>query len=364
LAVCEVLKSGWLTTGPKTLEFEAAIAGFTGASHAVGVTSCTAALHLALVALGVGRGHEVITSPMTFVSTANVILHVGARPAFADVEPDTLCLDPDQVGRRITRRTRAIIPVHYAGHPCEMDGILKIAKRRRIPVVQDCAHSLEAEYRGRKLGGMTEVACYSFYATKNITTGEGGALTTNDPKLADRLRRLRLHGLQKDAWQRYSGAAFKRLDVVEAGYKYNMFDVQAALGLAQLRRVDAWWERRRAIGERYNRAFVGLPGIKLIRTRPHVKPAHHLYAVEATRSRDRLIRDLEGRGIGVSVHFEPVHRFSHYRKLGYRQGLCPVAEEAGARLISLPLYPRLSDAEVEQVIEAVRGAVTVSVARR
>lgn len=353
-AVVETLKSGWITTGPKTAEFERAMAEYVGAKHAVGVNSCTSALHLSLVALGIGKGDEVITTPNTFSATANVIVHVGAKPVFADIQPDTLNLDPEQVARKITRKTRAIIPVHFAGHPCEMDELLSIARKKKIHVIQDAAHSIESEYRGRRMGGMGTAACYSFYATKNITCGEGGMITTNDGRLADRLRILRLHGISRDAWKRYGEQGYKHYDTVEAGYKYNMFDIQAALGLSQLKKIDVWWERRRELARRYDEA---LPGIDRPAIRPYVRHAHYLYVL-LVKNRDKVIEALQAKGIGIGVHFRALHLHAYYRKaFGYKRGMLPVAEGAGDRTVSLPLHPRMSEAEQAQVIEAVRAAV-------
>jgi dTDP-4-amino-4,6-dideoxygalactose transaminase len=353
-AVVEALQSGWITTGPKTAEFEKGFAAYVGARHAVGVTSCTAALHLALVARGVGPGDEVITTPITFSATGNVIVHAGARPVFADVEPDTLNVDPDEIGRRITRRTRAIVPVHFAGHPCDMDPILKMARRRRIAVIQDSAHSIESQYKGRRMGGMGTAACYSFYATKNITCGEGGMIATDDERLAERLRVLRLHGISRDAWKRYGESGYKHYDTVAFGYKYNMFDVQAALGLSQLRKVEEWWRRRRDLAARYDRAFEGLGRLAV---RPDVRTAHYIYVL-LVEGRNRALQAIQSRGVGVGVHFRPLHLHAAYRRrFGYRRGSLPRAEWAGGRALSIPLYPKMTDAEQDRVIDAVRAAV-------
>lgn len=355
-AVVDALKSGWITTGPRTAEFEKAVADYVGAKFAVGVTSCTAALHIALLALDIGPGDEVITSPITFVSTVNVIHHAGAKPVFADVQEDTLNLDPASVAKKITKRTRAILPVHFAGHPCEMDEILKLAKKHRLRVVQDCAHSLEAQLGGRKMGAMGDIACYSFYATKNITSGEGGMLTTDSEKIAQRLRILRLHGMSRDAWKRYGDQGYKHWDVLEAGWKYNMFDLQAALGLSQLKKVDAWWERRRELVAKYDEAFRDLANVKLLRVRPDAKTAYHIYVIQSLKKkRDEALNGIQARGVGLGVHFRPVHLMSFYRKrYGFKKGLCPKAEAAGDRVLTLPLYPKMTDEEQQRVIQAVR----------
>ncbi len=355
-AVVEALKSGWITTGPRTGEFETQVAEFVGAKFAVGVTSCTAALHLALLALDIGPGDEVITSPITFLSTVNVIHHVGAKPVFADVHEDTLNLDPAQVAKRITKRTKAVLPVHFAGHPCEMGEILSLAKKRKLRVIQDCAHSLEARFEGRTMGGMGDIACYSFYATKNITSGEGGMLTTNNEKLVQRLRVLRLHGMSRDAWKRYGEQGYKHWDALEAGWKYNMFDLQAALGLSQLKKVDAWWKRRRELVAKYDEAFRDLADVGRLSVRPNVKSAYHIYVLQSLRKkRDEALNEIQARGVGLGVHFRPVHLMTFYRKhYGFKKGLCPRAEAAGDRVLTLPLYPKMTDEEQRRVIEAVR----------
>jgi dTDP-4-amino-4,6-dideoxygalactose transaminase len=354
-AVAEVLRSGWITAGPRTKEFERVFAAYRGAGHAVAVNSCTAALHLALVCLGVGPGDEVVTSPITFASSANVIVHTGARPVFCDVQDDTLNIDPDALAAAITPRTRAVIAVHFAGHPCDMDEVLAAG----IPVIEDAAHAVEAEYRGRPVGALGRAGAFSFYATKNITTGEGGMLTTDDGELAERAATLALHGISRDAWKRYAAGAYRHWDVVAAGYKYNMFDIQAAIGLEQLKKVDRFWQARRRLVERYDAALGDVPGLRLMARRPYVKPSYHLYPVrvlpEAPVTRDALMAALNERGIGVGVHFRAVHLHPYYREeLGFAPGLCPVAEQAGEQLVSLPLFPDMHDADIDRVTVAVR----------
>src|SRR3990172_5481140 len=257
--IIETLRSGWLTTGARTRRFESDFAQFTGARHAIGVNSCTAALHLALVANGIGEGDEVITTPITFAATANVIVHTRARPIFVDVEADTLNVDAAQIGAKITRRTRAIIPVHLSGQPCAMDDILAIARKHNLAVIEDAAHAAESVYRGRKVGSIGDATAFSFYATKNVTTGEGGMLTTDDDDLAERVRILSLHGISHDAWKRYTNEGYKHYEVLFPGYKYNMFDLQAALGLHQLAKVEKHWQARKALAEKYDRALAGVP---------------------------------------------------------------------------------------------------------
>lgn len=355
-AVTAALRSAWLTAGPRTAEFERAIAEYTGGRYAVGVSSGTAALHLALVALGIGPGDEVITTPLTFTATVNVIHHVGATPVFADVEADTLLIDPEDAARRITPRTRAILPVHLAGQPCRMDALLSQKRRHHIALVQDCAHALEARFRERRLGGLGDVACYSFYPTKNITTAEGGMVVTGNRRLADRVRLCRLHGMSRDAWTRRSPGRYPHWDTLLPGFKYNMSDVQAALGLAQLPRADGWWERRRALAARYDEAIATMAALQPVGARAEVTSAWHLYLVLApARRRDDILRGMAARGVQLGVHYRAVHLHRFYaRTYGFRRGMLPRAEMASARLLSLPLYPGLTDEEQERVIDALR----------
>lgn len=358
--VADTLASGWLTTGPRTRRFEEAFRAYAASDHAVGVSSCTAALHLALLVLGIGEGDEVLTSPVTFPATANVVIHLRATPVFVDVEPDTLNLDASQIARRITPRTRAILPVHFAGHPCDMDEILRLAGRHSLAVVEDAAHAIESAYRGRKVGSIGTLTAFSFYPTKNMTTGEGGMLTTDDGTLADRARVLSLHGLSKSAWQRYVPGQFQHWEALLPGYKYNMFDVQAALGLHQLERVEGWLEVRRKYANRYDAAFADLPGIRPLAIRPDVRHAHHLYVVlvepeRLTADRDQILSALQAEGIGVGVHFRSLHLHPYFRdRFGFRPDDFPVARWASDRVISLPLYPKMTEQDVADVIEAVR----------
>ncbi len=358
-AVVETLRSGWLTTGPKTKQFEEAFAAYVGARHAVAVNSATAALHLALDAAGVGPGDEVITTPLTFAACANVIVQQGARPVLADVSPDDLNLDPEQVERRLTPRTRAVMAVHYAGQPCRMDELLDIASRHRLFLIEDAAHAVGAAYRGRMIGSLGDATAFSFYATKNLTTGEGGMLTTNRPEVAERARLMTLHGMSRDAWKRYAQGGSWSYEVVAPGYKYNMSDLQAALGLVQLRRLEAMNARRAALAARLTAHLRACDAVRPPSARPEVRHAWHLYVIrlhlEALRiDRAALIEELARRGIGTSVHFIPIHYHPYYREgFGFRRGDFPVAEDAYERLISLPLYPAMSEADVDRVAEAV-----------
>jgi UDP-4-amino-4,6-dideoxy-N-acetyl-beta-L-altrosamine transaminase len=363
-AVNEVLRSGWITTGPKVREFEEAFAGYLGASHALAVNSGTSALHLALKAAGVGPGDEVVLPAMTFAATAEVVIYAGAEPVLVDSLPGAMNLDVHQVEQAITPRTKAIIPVHFGGHPCDMDRLLAIAKDRRIAVIEDAAHALPARYRGRTVGMLGEITCFSFYATKTITTGEGGMVTTENEAYAERMRLLSLHGLSKDAWNRYGAGGSWRYDILEAGYKYNLTDLQAALGLSQLRKCDAMWRRRAEIAAKYSRALASLEAFQAPCASPHVQHAWHLYVIlvddAALRiGRDQVIEELRQRGIGTSVHFIPLHLHSYYQKeWGYRRGDFPVAEQYFERCISLPIYPRMKDEDVDRVVESLADIAT------
>lgn len=358
--VADTLRSGWLTTGPKVKGFEEEFARYIGSKHAIAVNSCTGALHLALVAAGIGTGDEVITTPYTFIATANVILHVGAKPVFVDIRPDIFNIDVEKIEAAITPKTKAIMPVHYAGQPCEMDEILEIARRHRLLVIEDAAHAIAAEYKGRKVGTIGDVTCFSFYATKNLVTGEGGMVTTNDGGVAEKIKILSLHGMSKDAWKRYTAAGSWYYEVIYPGYKYNMTDIQASLGLHQLKKLAKFQKRREDIAEAYNEAFAGLDAIEMPFVKPDVKHAWHLYVIKIVPerlkiNREQFIEALKEENIGTSVHFIPVHLHPYYREtFGFKEGDFPVAEKAYERVISLPLYPKMSDEDVECVIVAVR----------
>jgi dTDP-4-amino-4,6-dideoxygalactose transaminase len=362
-AVAEVLRSGWLTGGPKVREFEEACREVTGAAHALAVSSATAGLHLALLACDIGPGDEVITTPLTFAATINVILHVGATPVLADICDDDYNIDPAEVERRITPRTRALMPVHYGGQPCRMDALLDIARRHRLRVIEDAAHALTARYSGRPVGAIGDAAVFSFYPTKNITTGQGGVLTTDDAKLAERSELLRLHGLSKNAYDRYTDKGSWAYQVLAPGYNYVLTDVAAAIGVQQLARLDAFQARRREIAARYNEAFSDVPEVIRPTIRNEVDTSWHLYAIRLDAehlgiTRDGFIVALRERGIGTSVHYVPVHFHPYFREaLGLRDGDYPVTERVFSGLVSLPLFPRMTDEEVERVTEAVREVV-------
>jgi len=363
-AVVDTLRSGWLTTGPRTKGFEKDLAAYTGASHCVAVNSCTAALHLGLEAVGVGGGDEVITSPITFASTANVIVHQGARPVFVDVEPDTLNIDAGAIDAAITPKTRALIPVDFAGQPVDLDAVMAIGRRRGLPVIEDAAHSIGAEYKGRRVGGIADITCFSFYATKNITSGEGGALTTNRQEWADRISVMALHGISRDAWKRYGAEGYRHWDIIAPGYKYNMFDLQAALVRSQFDKMEAFHARRLALKAKLDGGLRDIPEIGRLAERPWSKHAQHLYPVVVktemlTADRDTVMNAIQAENIGIGVHFRAVHLHPYYvDTFGFRRGMFPNAEYYSDRTISLPLYPRMTDADVDDVVAAVRKVIS------
>jgi dTDP-4-amino-4,6-dideoxygalactose transaminase len=357
--VLAVLRGGWLTTGPRVKEFEAAFSEFTGAAHSVALSSCTAALHLALAAVGVAEGDEVIIPTMTFASTGETVLYFKAQPVLADCAPNSFHVDPRKVEAAITERTKAIVPVHYSGYASDMDAILDIARRHGLKVIEDAAHALPATYKGKMIGTLGDITCFSFYATKTLTTGEGGMITTENGQYAERIRSLSLHGISKDAWKRYSAEGSWRYDIQEVGYKYNLTDMQAALGLAQLAKRELTHALRTQLAERYNRALGSLDAFEVPRTPDYVTNAWHLYVLQVNPSalrigRDRVIEELKSRGIGTSVHFIPLHLHSLYQRLGYREGQFPNAEARFRGAISLPLYPGMTDEDSDRVIAALQ----------
>jgi perosamine synthetase len=357
-AVVEVLRSDWLTTGPKVAEFEEAFAARVDAKHAVSFTSGTAALHAAAFASGLKSGDEAITTPMTFAATANCILYQNATPVFADVRADTLNLDPDELERKIGPQTRVIFAVDYAGHPADLDPILELAKRKNLMVIEDACHALGAEYRGRRVGGIAHMTVFSFHPVKHLTTGEGGMVTTNDPNLAETLRRFRNHGISSDARQRQSAGQW-HYEMVLLGFNYRLPDIACALGLEQLKRLDANLARRREIAARYTVAFREIEGLIVPTVRPEVNPAWHLYPIQIDSQilrvdRAQMFRALRAENIGVNVHYIPVHLHPYYReRFGYKGGEFPIAERAYSRLISLPMFHGMSDGDIEDVIAAV-----------
>jgi len=360
--VVDTLHSDWLTTGPKTRRFEQEFAQYVGATGALALNSCTAGLHTALAALGIGPGDEVITTPMTFAATVNVIEHVGARPVLVDVEPDTLNIDPVQIERAITPRTRAVIAVHYSGHPADLDPIEELARENDLFVIEDAAHALPARYKGRMIGAGHNPTAFSFYATKNLTTAEGGMLT-GGAEFLERARPISLHGMTRDALTRYTKGGSWRYEITSPGFKYNMTDIQAAMGLCQLRKLEGFDWHRREVVKAYNAAFAHEDALELPVERDDVQHAWHLYVLrlrtEALRiGRDQFITELTERNIGTSVHFIPVHAHPYYRdRYGYEDQDFPVAFSNFERMLSLPLNPRLDRFDVEDVIEAVLDVV-------
>lgn len=360
--VFDTLKSGWLTTGPKTRRFADEFSEYTQAPAALTVSSCTAALHLALLSLEIGPGDEVITTPLTFAATANVIEHTGATLVLADVQPDTLNIDPEQLERRITERTKACIVVHYAGHPVDMDSIREIADRRGIQIIEDAAHAIGAAYRGQPVGSGGNAACFSFYATKNLTTGEGGMLT-GDSEIIEKARTLSLHGMSREAWGRYEAGGKWAYDIVAPGYKYNMTDIQAALGLQQLARFESMQARRVEIVERYHSAFGNDPALQVPTCHDDVTHAWHLYVLrlnsdELTLDRNQFIEEVNRQNIGTSVHFIPIHVHSYYaNRYGWKPEDFPVALANYSRMVSLPLSPKMSDQDVQDVIDVVQQVI-------
>ena len=361
-AVVDVLRSDWLTTGPKVAEFEHALADYVGTKYAVAVSSGTAALHCAMYALGIGPGDEVIVPPMTFVATANAVVFQGGTPVFADVDPDTLLIDPAKVKERITARTKAIIGVDYAGHPCDWDRLRQIADSYKLRLVADGCHALGAEYKGRKVGTLADMTIFSFHPVKHITTGEGGMIATDDPELANRMRRFRNHGIDADHATRTKQGTW-RYKMTDLGYNYRITDFQCALGISQLKRLPRFLERRREIAHRYDEAFASLPGIDPLVVRPDVAHAYHLYVIRIDPAilgidRAALFTKLREKGIGVNVHYIPVHLQPFYRKKFHTgPGMCPVAEAAYEQIISLPMFPGMTDDQVEVVISTLQKII-------
>jgi perosamine synthetase len=362
-AVVETLRSDWLTTGPKVAEFEEATAEWIGARYAISFSSGTAALHAAAFTAGLQPGDEAITSPLTFAATANCILYQGATPVFADVAEDTLNLDPGLVAKKITDRTKAILPVDYAGHPSDLDSILQLADGHRLTVIEDACHALGAEYRGRRVGSVAHMTVFSFHPVKHLTTGEGGMVTTDNPAFAETLRRFRNHGISSDARQRQSAGQW-HYEMVLLGFNYRLTDIACALGLSQMKKLEANLARRRQIAARYTAGFRTVAGVLSPQTRPDVNHAWHLYPIRLnlgrlSASRSEVFQALRAENIGVNVHYIPVHRHPFYRdRFGYKGGEYPVAEAAYERLISLPMFHGMTDADIEDVVCAVRKVLS------
>ena len=357
--VVETMRSGWLTTGARAKQFETDFATFIGAKHAVAVNSCTAALHLALEAVGVGPGDEVIIPTMTFAATGEVVVYLNARPVLVDCDPDTLNMDPRKVEEAVTSRTKAIIPVHFGGQPCDMARLTEVAQRYGLRMIEDAAHSLPAAFAGKTIGTISDLTCFSFYATKTITTGEGGMITTDRDDYAARMRIMSLHGLSRDAWKRYTAEGSWRYEILHAGYKYNLTDLAAALGIVQLKRAQEFLEARTRIAQRYNDGFEDVPEIRRPTSLPDRQHAWHLYVIQLQLERlridrDRFLQELRTHDIGASVHFIPLHHHPFYRQqLGWDGHEFPAADAAFERILSLPMFPAMSTAQVDRVIAAV-----------
>jgi len=358
--VVDSLKSGWLTMGPKTIKFEEEFGRYIESKHSIAVNSCTAALHLALKAINLKPGNEVIIPTMTFTATGEVICYFGAKPVIVDVDKKTHNIDVSEIEKAISPKTRAIIPVHYAGQPCDMDEIMEIAKKHNLYVIEDAAHSLPAWYENKRIGTIGDMTCFSFYATKPLATGEGGMVTTENDEWAEAIRILRLHGISKDAWKRYSKEGSWYYEVVDAGYKYNMTDLQASLGLAQLKKVDWMRERRIEIAQRYTNALKSMEEIFTPFINPDRETAWHLYVIKLNLEvlridRKTFIEELKRGGIDTSVHFIPLHKHPYYRNtFGYDPKHFPNSEWIYERIISLPIYPGMKNEEVNYVINNIR----------
>ena len=363
-AVSEVIRSGWLTMGARTFEFERQFAAYVGAPYAIAVSSCTAGLHLCLEAVGIKHGDEVLVPTTTFTATAEVVTYLGARPVLVDIDARTLNLDVVDAARKITARTRAIIPVHFGGQPCDLAEIKDLAQTRKLHVIEDAAHALPASYCGKPIGSISELTAFSFYATKTLSTGEGGMVTTSNEDYARRLQVMRLHGISRDAWKRYSAEGSWHYEVIEAGYKYNLTDMQSALGIVQLSKCDAMNQSRHIIAKRYTQAFRSVDVLEVPEILADRTTSWHLYVLrlrlEQLRiDRGRFIQELGERGVSASVHFIPLHLQPLYqRTFNYKEGDFPIAEQEYQRCLSLPLYPTMSEEEVEHVIWAVRDVVS------
>jgi dTDP-4-amino-4,6-dideoxygalactose transaminase len=353
------LRSGWLGTGPKVSRFQQDFRDYKGASYAVAVSSCTAALHLSMLVAGLRPGDEVITTPMTFCATVNAIIHAGLTPVLADVDPMTMNIRPEQIKARLTDKTRAILPVHFAGRACDMDAIMGIAKKHNLKVIEDCAHAIETEYHGQKTGTFGDFGCFSFYVTKNIVTGEGGMVLAKRGEDAARIKMLALHGMSKDAWKRFSDEGYKHYFVMECGFKYNMMDIQAAIGIHQLKRIESYWQRRQQIWQRYNEAFADLPITVPAEPEPETRHAYHLYTILVDEekcgiSRDAFLDAMTAQNIGVGVHYLSIPEHPYYQKtFDWQPEDYPNGMRIGRQTVSLPVSAKLVDEDVKDVIDAV-----------
>ncbi|MBN1688270.1 MAG: DegT/DnrJ/EryC1/StrS aminotransferase family protein [Candidatus Omnitrophica bacterium] len=357
------MKSCWIGTGPKVHQFEQMFGEYKGCRHAIALNSCTAALHLSMLSIGIEPGDEVIVPSMTFAATANAVIHAGGKPVFADCLKNAMTIDPEDVRRKVTPKTKAIIPIHFAGRMCDMDAIMQIAKEKNIKVIEDCAHAIESEYKGRKAGMIGDLGCFSFYVTKNVMTGQGGMVITESEDYAKQIKILALHGLSHDAWKRFSDSGYKHYQVVYAGFKYNMTDMEAAIGIHQLPRIDRYWKRRETIWRRYQEAFEDLPVFRPPEAESGTRHAYHLYPLfldldRIQITRDDFLEEMTKRKIGVGVHYLALHLSPFYQeKFGYRSGDFPNSEWISERTVSIPLSAKLTDEDVQDVIEAVTSVL-------
>lgn len=364
LEVVESMKSGWLGTGPKVSQFEQDFAKYKDIKYSAALSSCTAALHLSMLAAGIKPGEEVITTAMTFCATVNAIIHAGAKPILVDIDPESMNIDINKIELKITKKTRAILPVHFAGRPCEMDSIMGIAKKYKLKVIEDCAHAIETEYKSKKTGTFGDFGCFSFYVTKNIITGEGGMVISHSEEDISRIKMLGLHGLSKDAWKRFGDEGYRHYYIVECGFKYNMMDLQAAIGIHQLKRVEKYWQRRKEIWEKYNKAFEDLPIILPSPSAPDTRHAYHLYTILIDEAKTGITRDaflnaMTMENIGVGVHYLSIPEHPYYQKtFGWKPEDYPEAMRIGRETVSLPLSAKLTDGDVGDVIGAVIKILT------
>lgn len=354
-AVVSVLKSGWLAMGPKVIEFENLFKDYTNSSAAIAVNSCTSALFLSLKGLGIMPGDEIITTPFTFISTVNTIKHCNANPILVDIRPDSLNINPEKIKEAVTPKTKAIMPVHYAGHPCDMDEIMELAREKNLLVIEDAAHALGAFYKDKKIGSIGDASCFSFYANKNITTGEGGMITTNNLDLAQKLRVLRLHGMDSDGWKRYAPNSPWRYDVSYAGYKCNMTDIQAAIGICQLKKLDEFNRKRAKLVELYNKHLGSVENIQILKQQPFVKSANFAYTI-LVKNREKVIKELAANKISTSVFFTPAYDFSFYKNQ-YSADKFPVCKDLSSKSLVLPLYTKMSEEDVNYVCDVLKKIV-------
>jgi len=361
--VVDSLKSGWLSTGPKVQRFEGMFREYKGCHYSMALGSCTAAIHLSALVIGIKPGDEVLVPTMTFAATANAVIHAGARPVLVDCRKDTMTIAPEDVERKITNKTKAIIPVHFAGRMCQMDVIMAIARKHGLKVIEDAAHAIESEYHGEKAGMIGDLGCFSFYATKNIVAGEGGMVITANEAYSNKIKVLGLQGMSHDAWKRFSDDGYRHYQVVCAGFKYNMTDIEAAIAIHQLPRIETYWKCREEIWNRYQEAFKDLPVQTPLPVEKNTRHAYHLYTLlldleRLKITRDQFLMEMKKRNIGIGVHYSALHLYSHYQNtFGYKRGDFPNAEWISDRTVSIPISAGLSDQDVVDVIEAVQDII-------